>query len=516
MALVLITRFNCPDFGIIELVPHITGGAIAAFLDAGEDKEKAFFSVLEKLVRTEISIRKELSYSDLVSLAEFYFKYLNMEEIFNEKLKSSNLFDAFYETFIESQTYNNWTTSKKATEKRLSRIISLYQRPLYHYTNTLQNIFPYSQIQILSISFTNDLVKQIQISSPDIGIELVNRARELGSSLRSVSAHFRSFSEDYQELVKAFDFSNRNLLEYIGITNSISERIYESILLTESFEKIHKQIYVESQAIQSIGDSVAHSVEVVENFNNLLAESNLKIESVNDFFSRREIQRFPSQLPGELRKSKKDILVLNDDSEFLLFQEAGINVATTNHFTDEIVNRIVNGLSLRLKEELQPYKPFLDRAEILSKTPKFIEVLQEFAVEITKNCQGVFLIDRGNKWVKNPEKLAQSHLGIYLKGKFSGVAFVGKEIASGNGYVDLLVSFMSFKHIVELKMLGVNYYIGWAKSGFEQLDRYMNTCNIDKSYLVVFDGRKTDRGEKLEDVYELENGKVYVIVVRIY
>jgi hypothetical protein len=44
----------------------------------------------------------------------------------------------------------------------------------------------------------------------------------------------------------------------------------------------------------------------------------------------------------------------------------------------------------------------------------------------------------------------------------------------------------------------------------------MHTYDTSESYLVIMDGRKTDRGKKLKDSYQLRNGTVRVINIKIF
>ena len=138
------------------------------------------------------------------------------------------------------------------------------------------------------------------------------------------------------------------------------------------------------------------------------------------------------------------------------------------------------------------------------------------AIELAKEFWNIFWQEPGKKFVPKPENLAKSHLGMFLKGKFSSIAFVGTEIGCGDGYVDLLVNFLGINYIVELKILGGSWGIGWSKEGLSQLARYMSIYETTESYLIVFDGRKTSKGEQLHNEYNLDNKIVHVISAKIY
>jgi hypothetical protein len=153
---------------------------------------------------------------------------------------------------------------------------------------------------------------------------------------------------------------------------------------------------------------------------------------------------------------------------------------------------------------------------ILADPPLFLDLIRKFAVDLVKDFGEVFWEKPGAKFVRNPESLAKCHLGIFLKGAYGNIAFVGREIASGRAFVDLLVNFLGFDYILELKIVGPGWSIGWAESGLDQLNGYMETFDHKESYLVIFDGRKTTKGRQMEDIYKLSNGRVYVVAARIY
>ncbi|MBA7526499.1 hypothetical protein ES705_18661 [subsurface metagenome] len=90
------------------------------------------------------------------------------------------------------------------------------------------------------------------------------------------------------------------------------------------------------------------------------------------------------------------------------------------------------------------------------------------------------------------------------------------EIKSGDGFIDLFISFLGQIYIIEIKIIGVSWGIGWAESGIQQLKEYMDAHDQNESYLLILDGRKSDRGRQLKDRYDLEGKKVHVISARIY
>lgn len=53
--------------------------------------------------------------------------------------------------------------------------------------------------------------------------------------------------------------------------------------------------------------------------------------------------------------------------------------------------------------------------------------------------------------------------------------------------------------------------------GVDQVDAYVQNYDAAAAYLLVFDGRVSDRGERLDDQYGLKSGATaHVVLVRSY
>ena len=152
------------------------------------------------------------------------------------------------------------------------------------------------------------------------------------------------------------------------------------------------------------------------------------------------------------------------------------------------------------------------RINILLDPPSFFDFLKRLVQIISEKHWEAFWKIKGEKFVEHPERIAKGILGACIAVSFGDVAFIGPETKFCNGYIDLFTTF----HIVEIKIVGPGWGIGWAKSGLTQLDKYMKIHKRNESYLVVLDGRKTDKGEQLENEYQMGHGKVYVLTSKIY
>jgi len=153
---------------------------------------------------------------------------------------------------------------------------------------------------------------------------------------------------------------------------------------------------------------------------------------------------------------------------------------------------------------------------ILANPPSFKYCLEQCIKMISREFWKTYWKLEGKEFIPEPEKLAKSHLSLYLSGLSEGITFIGKEIKSGRGFIDLFISFLGRIYIIEIKIIGTSWGIGWAKSGIQQLEEYMDSYDKEEAYLVVLDGRKTERGTQLDKEYDLGDKKIYVVTAKIY
>ena len=101
-------------------------------------------------------------------------------------------------------------------------------------------------------------------------------------------------------------------------------------------------------------------------------------------------------------------------------------------------------------------------------------------------------------WIARPEKRAQDLLHTFLKAKFGNRIMLFEEIATGAGRLDLYVQLHGgMAIIVELKMCGFGYSSGYASAGEDQILHYMENRTSSLGYLIVFDARLNNLGQKL-------------------
>ena len=84
-----------------------------------------------------------------------------------------------------------------------------------------------------------------------------------------------------------------------------------------------------------------------------------------------------------------------------------------------------------------------------------------------------------------------------------------REMAVGNGRLDLLVTFGKQKFALELK---IKWHNRTEEEGKEQLARYLDTLGLRQGYLVIFDPGDTDWEEKLYYKETDYNGKKIIMI----
>ncbi len=101
-------------------------------------------------------------------------------------------------------------------------------------------------------------------------------------------------------------------------------------------------------------------------------------------------------------------------------------------------------------------------------------------------------------WIARPEKRAQDFLHTFLKAKFGDRIMLFEEIFTGAGRLDLYVQALGgMAIIVELKMCGFGYSSRYAADGEDQILHYMENRRTALGYLIVFDARLNDFGQRL-------------------
>lgn len=109
-----------------------------------------------------------------------------------------------------------------------------------------------------------------------------------------------------------------------------------------------------------------------------------------------------------------------------------------------------------------------------------------------------------------PEKVAQGLLSVFvMKVVADGGGQLLRELASGVGFVDVVVMFGAVPHLVEMKILRGTF------TGVAQLQAYMKTEKRTHGWLVVFDARAHGKRPALPTVIPTKAGTIRVVVIDV-
>lgn len=512
---------NCPDFGILKIINHIPIIELTKIFNLKIDISSLFKELVSSfLVDKSVEISK-FSERDLDFIAIEIAKISNVEQSYSKLRDSMSREEALFNAIKTSQ-----------------KIISAIE------TNKL------SMSSIIDkMRESTDLYKKL-IDPIKLHDDTLNKISGFGSALETMYKDGGLLSAA-ERISKEFSF-----FKEMSLPNSLSKHLFDSALelkkMTEAaIPKLSLTLEVERASREMINQmvntasSIADAIKPVSLFyekaneafksisnaglnwtsiNKQCELSNIAIHisekiviNANDYFSKwRELPEMPRtiKLPSELNEKKDIFLYQNEKSEKILENEADKSLLTSNWIAQSLFGEL--GAIRSDVREIKRFVSLARRWQLLDDTRPFIEHLRNFTVELGANYAEVFWQAKGEIFISRPERTAKSHLGMYLKGKYGGAAFIGSEIHSGNGFIDIFVYFMGRKYIVEIKIVGCGWSIEDAEKGMVQLDKYMHSENQDESYLVVIDGRKTDRGKKLKEAYELEHGRVFVATSKIF
>ncbi len=171
----------------------------------------------------------------------------------------------------------------------------------------------------------------------------------------------------------------------------------------------------------------------------------------------------------------------------------------SNPIYAEIIPRVMAfPIQESIPGEIQPAR-FLDKSGQLDMDL----VLREFQVFYRRNAAS---------WLDRYEYKESAHqllMMAFLQRVINAGGDITREMAVGNGRLDLLVRFKEREFALELKIRRDSYTV---EDGKEQLDRYLDTLGLDRGYLVIFDPTQKGWEEKLYFKNVSYNGKPITMV----
>lgn len=144
---------------------------------------------------------------------------------------------------------------------------------------------------------------------------------------------------------------------------------------------------------------------------------------------------------------------------------------------------------------------------------RFVDASGHLDFQLVLDKFQAFMKSKGTAAAKHPsfaEATGQLLLLSYLDLLVNGKGWTFKEVQSGEGRIDVVCCYKDQKEVVELKLwYGASAY----DKGAEQLARYLESENLDRGFLVIFDRR--DNAQKVYSFseFEINNKKIQAWVI---
>lgn len=514
---------DCPDYGKVKIRKSLTLNDLIIVKKSGKNFNNAFKKLLLSILREEkAKVYNSLSEKDLDYLALEIAKINQVKTIFLYKKKSGKsrseaLILSLRQSFkvmrsdgiiitLTSDPFKRFTEMNfiaKAIAISRNMGITQYMKDYAVFQSKWKELTKgltfASEIQrsMSSLTFGKTLSEQIGKQSLLVGKSISELIPKMNLAV--------SVADSYRYMIEEITRSTTLIAQILKPVPSFIDSIKQA---TASYQAITKEISTLAEPMRLSNLAVLDSLEIVKNTHKYFSQSTpiLSIPKID--------------LPENLIKKHEILINEQENNEQILQVEANESTLVTNTLISNLSRIIRTDFKQDLKEvfneTIAPYIPVLDRMKILANPPSFLNCLKQCLKKISRDYWRTYWKIEGNEYNPNPERLAKSHIYLYIEGFFGGISFVGDEIKSGDGFIDLFISFLGQIYIIEIKIIGESWGIGWAESGIQQLKEYMDAYNQNESYLLILDGRKSDRGRQLQNRYDLEEKKVHVISERIY
>jgi hypothetical protein len=511
--LVLSKKIECPDYGEIEIHTFIPNEELSHFLKGNLYRRGEFVSLIRATIRSDAVDVSKFTDADYECITIELARNYKVDSLYS-LLRNTKPREVAFRTALRKSSIANPLLMSAILERQASSSADLY-RSLTQSRGMLEAIETYKILLQQNRGLQDALM---QVARSRSGIEelfKVLHPPQIEDMLKEY-AYINSYRKSWDLLREGF-YKSIQASKYL--LPGLSDLVQEISNRTNRLSAVLKSISVFAETFKAASSSLSLSldksgtlIEKVKLSNDTILASTRLVIQTNDYFSTRweeyDLRRIP-RLPEDVRAKGRELDAETQKSEIIVENQANKSIILTNSVAQEIAY---------IKTEVQSwreFRPLFERIALLQSPKTILDCLKTFSVEMQKNYFRVFWNKSGTKLIQNPERCAQSHLGIYLKGQFGGIAFVGKEIMAGNGFIDLFVHFLGDVYIVELKIVGNGWSIRGAEDGLCQLDDYMESYGNNESYMIIFDARKTDRGKQLNEVYGLDHGTVHVISTKI-
>ena len=469
------TCIKCPDYGDLLVRPYVSGGAMSAFRTHLESSEAAMNAVLASSIEDSADVDlSKLTEADKKEIALALIASIDALDVFQERLENCSLEDAFHAAFLNSDSYVGLVKQ----EVKLSRYFKREQErqiAIHGISDFVRQASRFTTIAD-STNFLPDIASRLKLHASmndRIGI----RHQSLTDTLDSATRHFARLDSVSKQLAK---FSDLRLDFGINIST-----IVDMQLIASPIPDLFKEFNLVSAHLRSVDLSDI----VFNDINTAIESASATIQATNRFFGsnrRPDFQHARFEISNaEIEDNIDEAEVAELEARYLLHEESCDLILVGNDAIDLIAERVEERLDRVVNERLQKYQTLFDRMELLANPTSFLEVLHDFSAIVRREHWKQFWRTKGSKFVASPEAVANSLLSMYLGGRWHGTAFVGNELANGDGFMDIVVNFLGINSVVELKMVGAGWGIGYAESGIAQLDQYMANYEEEEALSLI-------------------------------
>ncbi len=517
------STIDCPDYGRVEIRKSLTLNDLITVKESGKNFNNAFKKLLLSIIREEEPIDFEnLSEKDLDHLALAIAKINRVKTTFLSKKalgksRSEALILSLRQSFkvmgldgitktLTSDPFKRFTEmssmAKAITASRnmgIAQYMKDYADFQSQWKELRKGLASASEIQrsMISLTFGKTLSEQIGKQSLLLSKSISKLIPEMNLAV--------SVADSYRGMIKEITRSTNSIVQILKPVPNFVDSIKQA---TASYQVIAKEFSTLAESTRLSNLAVMDSQKIVRNTHKYFSQAapRLTIPKIG--------------LSENLIEKHETLIQEQENNEQILQDESNESILVTNTLIGDLSRIIRTDFKQDVKEVfneiIAPYKPVLDRMNILANPPIFLHCLKQCLKKISRDYWRTYWKIKGNKYNPNPERLAKSHIYLYIEGFFGGISFVGDEIKSGDGFIDLFIYFLGQIYIIEIKIIGVSWGIEWAESGIQQLKEYMDAYDQNESYLLVLDGRKSDRGRQLKNRYDVGGKKVHVISARVY
>ena len=486
-----------PSGRSIEIAPYLTDKAMSA-VGSEKSADEVFDLIVEGVIKSDEQTTADIDPTDRAAIALRLVASVDVTENYEAEL-SNGATVAF--SFVQAVKASD---AFRTRERQMRQMMASFERERKAAAQLAKRFAPIDYARELGYS---PYIDDFASASVKMAKQFAEEAQRRESQIKALHGLTTSWFERYDNKLLAAQRQFESAMPQIGLIEPMRNQMQSLQLLGD--QTLHLQQSL-ARHLGSIPKSVPPEIRFLSGLNELVANSNARIQAINEHFSSLEYLGARSRVPTEVafdRRLVEEWTDLRSASELVIVQE--------HAELADITNDAVDGLQLDL-EELTELDALKLRLNQMLTPVGFRDLLLTFATTVQREHWPLFWNKDGG-FNPSPETIARSQLGLFLAGHAVGIAFTAQELTAGAGFVDILVYFFGKYYILELKVVGEGWSIGEAEGGLRQLDSYADKYPDASTFLVLFDGRKTTRGRQLDEEYQRATGRIIqTISTRIY